>query len=246
MSMVKQFGNRVPFPVSVWVLDTLPGSVRVGGPGRRDHPLDLIQRLKGLALPIPSRQSVVDYLQGHGFSEAVARWMSTNLRPAAQLQGGAGGAAGLSWMFDLHAIEEMYRSYEEEDLWPVVRQRPQGIDLNFVKAERSTFRWEGPEEELIQSHGCGVHLCRDAGVRREGRGAVSCGPLKNIYIGMQILSQTNSLNMDAVINVHSSLPQHWLHTDNPDALFSILSPSFGGVSDEERILKALDRQIHGN
>lgn len=31
-------GSRLPRPVKVWVLDTLPGEVRAGEAGRRDHP----------------------------------------------------------------------------------------------------------------------------------------------------------------------------------------------------------------
>lgn len=57
MSMVEQFGKRLPRPVSVWVLDTLPGQVRAGsGPNRQDHPSDLIRRLKQVPMPLNTRQ----------------------------------------------------------------------------------------------------------------------------------------------------------------------------------------------
>jgi hypothetical protein len=48
------------------VLDTLPGEVRAGGPGRQDHPADLIATLRRLPLPIADRNAVVDYLLQSG------------------------------------------------------------------------------------------------------------------------------------------------------------------------------------
>ena len=40
---------------------------------------------------------------------------------------------------------------------------PQGLDLNFIRAERSTFRWAGNEQVRIISEGSRVHLLRKAG-----------------------------------------------------------------------------------
>lgn len=60
-----------------------------------------------MALPLSSKQ-VVDYLVQHGFSQPVARWMSTNLKSESNGQG------ALHWTFDLHGIEEMYRQLEPD------------------------------------------------------------------------------------------------------------------------------------
>lgn len=49
--------------------------MRVGGPGRQDHPYDLIQTLKAFPTPIDSRAGVVDYLVEGGFSVPVARYV---------------------------------------------------------------------------------------------------------------------------------------------------------------------------
>jgi hypothetical protein len=35
----------------------------------------------------------------------------------------------------------MYASYEASSLWPLLQQPPQGLKVDFVKAERSNFRW---------------------------------------------------------------------------------------------------------
>lgn len=77
----------------------------------------------------------------------------------------------------------MYRSYEEANLWPFLHRPALGIGINFVKAEHSTFRWAGDDEERIKSAGHEVHLLPNAG--------------------------------------------HWVHKDNPDGLFRILSRAFG-------------------
>lgn len=75
----------IPIPdivwVQVWVLDALPGEARAGAEGHKDHPADLIARLRALPLPIDSRTSLQRYLLEHGFSMDVAQWVCTNLQP---------------------------------------------------------------------------------------------------------------------------------------------------------------------
>jgi hypothetical protein len=39
----------------------------------------------------------------------------------------------------------MYASYEGASLWPLLQSPPQGLRLDFVKAERSSFRWAPAE-----------------------------------------------------------------------------------------------------
>lgn len=149
------------------MLDTLPGEVRSGGPQGKDHPAKLISSLQRIPRPIENRSAVVDYLSQAGFSMPIARWMTTNLRPMAQGVAQArhlhSGAQGLQWGFDLDGIAEMYKSYESHSLWPLLEQPPEGLSVDFVRAENSNFRWEGPEETLIQQLGHRVHLLRNAG-----------------------------------------------------------------------------------
>lgn len=167
MSMAQQFGARLPRPVQVWVLDTLPGEVRAGGPQRQDHPADLIRVLQNLPMPLFSRSQLLDYLSAHGFSMPVARWMTTNLRPAMPgvhaAPSSSSALTGLHWSFDLDGISEMYRSYETSTLWPMLHAPPEGLLVDFVRAEHSTFRWEGPEQDLIQQLGHRVHMLPHAG-----------------------------------------------------------------------------------
>lgn len=89
-----------------------------------------------------------------GFSTPIARWVTTNLRPA---------GSDLRWGFDLEGISEMYASYESTCMWDLLQQPPQGLRLDFVRAEGSSFRWSAAEQALIQQHGHGVHALANSG-----------------------------------------------------------------------------------
>ncbi len=149
--MVHQFGRRLPRPVQVWVLDTVPGDVYADG---GDHPRDVISFVSRLEMPLPTRKALVDALTGAGFTQAGAQWMTTNLAPLPD--------GRLRWGFDIRGIAEMYASYEATDLWPLVESPPTGALIDFVRAERSAFRWSGPDQERILRAGARVHLLRDA------------------------------------------------------------------------------------
>jgi pimeloyl-ACP methyl ester carboxylesterase len=160
MSMAEQFGrmsSRLPKPVQVWVLDALPGDVRAGEAEGQDHPADLIRTLQQMPMPIANRSALQNYLTQRGFSLHVARWTSTNLRPQ------NGDPRQLVWQFNLDGISDMYQSYEATNLWPLITNTPEGLRINFVKAEHSTFKWQGPEEQVISSYGHAVHLLHKSG-----------------------------------------------------------------------------------
>lgn len=187
LSMVDQAAKPLARPVRAWILDATPGKVRAGGDGE-DHPAELISFLSTLPKEVSSKRDVVKALIQQGFSNDVAQWVVTNLRPT-----GSPGS-GFSWVFDLRGIAEMYQSYEEANLWKIVEDVPRGVHVNFLKAERSLHRWALEDlqrihaaEEIAAEEGGGVemHVLEDAG--------------------------------------------HWVHADNPDGLFRILSSSFQGV-----------------
>ncbi|XP_044511449.1 protein ABHD11 [Mangifera indica] len=189
LSIVEQAAKPLARPVRVWVLDATPGKVRAGGDGE-DHPSVLISYLSKLPKEVSSKREVVNALLGEGFSKDVAQWVVTNLRSTSPL---GSPSSSFSWVFDLEGIAEMYQSYEETNLWKFVENLPQGVHVNFLKAERSLHRWALGDlqrihaaEELAADGGGGVemHVLEDAG--------------------------------------------HWVHADNPDGLFRILSSSFQG------------------
>ncbi|BAD82235.1 hydrolase-like protein [Oryza sativa Japonica Group] len=188
LSMVEQAAKPLARPVRVWVLDATPGKVRAGGDGE-DHPAELIESLRRMPMQVSSKQEVVDALVKEQFSVDVARWVATNLRRSSPL--GSLSSSSFSWIFDLNGISDMYKSYEETNLWGIVENVPRGVHINFLKAERSLHRWALDDlqrihtaEELAADEGGGVemHVLEDAG--------------------------------------------HWVHADNPDGLFRILSSTF--------------------
>ncbi|XP_019444616.1 PREDICTED: uncharacterized protein LOC109348582 isoform X2 [Lupinus angustifolius] len=189
LSMVDQAAKPLARPVKVWSLDATPGKVRAGGDGE-DHPAELISFLSTLPKEVSSKRDVVKALIHQGFSNDVAQWVVTNLRPTSSTDS---KLSSFTWAFDLMGIAEMYRSYEGTNLWKIVEDVPSGVHVNFLKAERSLHRWALEDlqrihaaEELAAEEGAGVnmHVLEDAG--------------------------------------------HWIHADNPDGLFRILSSSFQG------------------
>lgn len=168
LSMADQFGQvgrTLPKPVQVWVLDSLPGEVRAGGgvpdsaADVADHPARLIQTLRSAPQPVANKNQLVTYVAAQGFSQDIARWAATNLRPLDPSRPGE----NFVWSCDLEGISQMYEDYEETHLWHLITQPQQGLKIDFVKAERSTFRWGGQDEETIKAHGHRVHLLRNSG-----------------------------------------------------------------------------------
>ncbi|CAJ2650791.1 unnamed protein product [Trifolium pratense] len=188
LSMVDQAAKPLARPVRAWILDATPGKVRAGGDGE-DHPAELISLLNTLPKEVSSKKDVVKALIQQGFSNDVAQWVVTNLRPTSSPN------SRFSWVFDLKGISEMYQSYEETNLWKIVEDVPRGVHINFLKAERSLHRWA--LEDLQR-----IHVAEEV-ASEEGGG-----------VEMHVLEDAG----------------HWVHTDNPDGLFRILSSSFQGNS----------------
>lgn len=168
LSMVDQAAKPLARPVRVWVLDSTPGKVHAGGDGE-DHPAELIDFLSRMPKQVSSKKEVVQALEQAGFSTDVAKWVVTNLRPVSP-QGSS--TTEFSWIFDLEGISEMFKSYEETNLWKIVDDVPRGVHVNFLKAERSLHRWALEDiqrihsaEELAAEEGAGVemHVLEDAG-----------------------------------------------------------------------------------
>lgn len=187
LSMVEQAAKPFARPVKVWVLDATPGKVRPGGDGE-DHPAELIAFLASMPKQVSSKREVVRALVQEGFSNDVAQWVVTNLR---QTSPHGASMSSFSWAFDLNGIAEMYKSYEETNLWNVVDGVPQGVHVNFLRAERSLHRWA--LEDIRR-----IHAAEDF-ASNEGGG-----------VEMHVLEDAG----------------HWVHADNPDGLFKILSSSF--------------------
>ena len=84
----------------------------------------------------------------------------------------------LVWGLDLAGISDMYESYESANMWPFITKTPEGLRVNFVRAEHSTFRWAGPEQAVITSYGHAVHTLHKSGhwVHADNPDGTSCLP----------------------------------------------------------------------
>jgi hypothetical protein len=74
----------------------------------------------------------------------------------------------------------MYASYESASLWPLLQAPPQGLQLDFVKAERSNFRWDarlGPRGPWLQTVGS-RRKC-DKSTRLQAGGGKLCASCTN-------------------------------------------------------------------
>lgn len=69
----------------------------------------------------------------------------------------------LSWTFNLDGIREMYEDYEETSMWPFLQSPSPGYRVSFVRAEKSSYKWGGQDEERIRALGHSVFMLRNAG-----------------------------------------------------------------------------------
>ncbi|KAH9566969.1 hypothetical protein CY35_03G004500 [Sphagnum magellanicum] len=141
-----------------------------GKGGGEDHPGELIASLRQMPEVVPSRRALIETLSSQGFSASVAQWMTTNLKATESPDGSR--KLGYSWVFNLEGIADLYHSYEETNLWPMVENVAAGVHIDFLRAERSLHRWSVEDVERIRSaemvasdEGAGVqmHVLEDAG-----------------------------------------------------------------------------------
>ena len=69
----------------------------------------------------------------------------------------------LRWTFDLKGIGDMYASYEEASFWPFLSAPSQGIRVDFVRAQNSSYVWSVADLERLRAYGHSVHFLPNAG-----------------------------------------------------------------------------------
>lgn len=115
-------------PERVLVLDSSLGIERPAEPGSTgDDVFRVIDGLRSLPSPFPSRDALVEGLTAQGFSLSLARWMTTNLEGSA--------ADGYRFRFDLDGIGRLIGDYFTLDAWPFLEKL--GARVHVVRGERS-------------------------------------------------------------------------------------------------------------
>jgi esterase len=107
----------------VWVIDSTPAVREPSGSA-----WEMIETVRALPSEFASRTEAVEGLMARGCSRGVAQWMAINL----EMRDGR-----YRWRLDFGALEEMLRDFFRTDLWSVVQDPPEGVEIHVVKATES-------------------------------------------------------------------------------------------------------------
>lgn len=131
----------------IWVLDSTPEAFRSA-----TSPLDVLNAMRRVPMPQPSRTAVVQALKAQGQPEDIAQWLSTNVEVSAKkLNGEDSGDSGYRWRFDFDGLEALMMDFYQTDLWEVVENPPFGAQLHLVKAERSDVLSAAGEARALEA-----------------------------------------------------------------------------------------------
>ena len=127
----------------VWVVDSTPAAREPEGGAW--NMLAILRRVPGR---YAEREEAVAALVAEGVERPIALWMTTNLDWT---------GTEYRWKLDFEDMEALLRSFFALDLWPVVDEPPERLEVHIVKATRSSILDSAAAERV-----------REAG-RRTGR-----------------------------------------------------------------------------
>lgn len=125
----------------VAALDSPPGP-RTGflvKNGRLEEVARVLQVVRAVPMPAPSRRDFAARLQEAGLSHGLAQWMTTNLKPV---------DGGFGWKLDFAVVDELLKSYGALDLWPAIEHEIRARVV-VVRGGRSD-RWAPDERARLQ------------------------------------------------------------------------------------------------
>ena len=142
----------------LWTLDSSPGPLS-DLPEDRHEVARVISALRQIPMPLSDRKALLTLLPEQGFSVAIAKWMTTNLRRESNDD-------IFNWRFNLDGVEEMIADYFAQDYWPLLEHSPQ-ITRHVLRAERSN-RWSDDAIAALErldreQHAFHSHLLVQAG-----------------------------------------------------------------------------------
>lgn len=114
----------------VFVVDTPPGERSEAK--TTAEILHVLDSVRHVPMPIPSRRDLVEHLQNAGLSVALAQWMTTNLREAQPDEG-----SGFVWRFDLDACTELLHDFAKLDCWNLVESSRGFPHIHLIRGEKS-------------------------------------------------------------------------------------------------------------
>ncbi len=111
----------------VWLLDSLPGAQLDALAG--DHEIYRVLRAtESLELPVARRDAIIAPLKSAGLSDGICRWMTTNLKLTDD---------GYELTLNTQGIRQLMDDYFRRDLWPVLEEPRQTLQIHLVVAQDS-------------------------------------------------------------------------------------------------------------
>lgn len=112
-----------PSPESLWVIDS---TLTTGGP--EGTAWEVIEIVRSLPDSFASRDEVADAFEARGYARGVGQWLAMNLEREGER---------FTWRLDWEGVEQMLRDYFATDVWQIVEDPPEGVELHVMKASRS-------------------------------------------------------------------------------------------------------------
>jgi pimeloyl-ACP methyl ester carboxylesterase len=106
-----------------WIIDSTPAATQPGGSA-----FDMLQIVKSVPDSFASREDAVQRLMQLGVAQPTAMWMVTNL----QEHGGS-----YQWRFRKESMQDLLGNFFKTDLWDVVENPRDGLEVHLVKASQS-------------------------------------------------------------------------------------------------------------
>ena len=118
----------------VWVVDSTP-EVREPEGGA----WGMLRVLRSVPRRFGDRDEAVAALVAEGVTRPIALWMTTNLAWAGE---------DYAWRIDLDEMEALLRSFFETDLWSVIEETPERLEVHFIRASESSVLGDEAVERI--------------------------------------------------------------------------------------------------
>jgi pimeloyl-ACP methyl ester carboxylesterase len=108
----------------LWIVDSTPAAGEPHGSA-----WEMLGVLRELPARHADRTEAVQVLEERGIATPVAQWITTSLERTDD---------GFRWKFDLDTVEALLRDFFATDLWNIVEQPPEGMEVHLIKAQESS------------------------------------------------------------------------------------------------------------
>jgi pimeloyl-ACP methyl ester carboxylesterase len=136
LSVTKQLSenqNSLPVPSQTWLLDSSPFQIRNRDSGTSSDVLRVLEAIRGIKMPLVSRDQLYTELDAQGFSKGLQQWLGSNL-----INDGDGK---YTWNFNFDGVVSMFDSYLETSMEGFLAKPPHGCSIHLVRALKSN-RWD--------------------------------------------------------------------------------------------------------